>query len=139
MIRIPVCFSCKHYDFENKYTCEAFPDGIKFNLSEKRRDENECASGIHFEERTDWDVSSIQKDICNKVTDWYDVEDVLYDGTKEEIESLCCPDCGAKISYRFSNEPRGFEVRCKTCGYIERGVGGNIPNCVTFFGEKHSF
>ena len=24
--------------------------------------------------------------------DWYDVDDILYDGTKEEISKLKCPD-----------------------------------------------
>jgi hypothetical protein len=27
-ITIPVCFDCKHFINDGKYTCKAFPDGI---------------------------------------------------------------------------------------------------------------
>ena len=30
MIKIPVCFSCIHYSFENK-TCPAHPEGVPGN------------------------------------------------------------------------------------------------------------
>lgn len=69
---------------------------------------------------------------------WYDVEDILYDGTKAEIEKIVCPDCGGKISYRYSEEPRGLEVKCSKCGYLSRSSGGEEPNCVRYFGKEHN-
>lgn len=70
---------------------------------------------------------------------WYDVADILYDGKKEDIENIVCPDCASKISYRYSNNPRGFEVKCKSCGYISRSYGGPVPNCALFFGNEYDF
>ena len=70
---------------------------------------------------------------------WYDVDDVLYDGDKEEIEKILCPDCGAKIGYRYSDDPRGFEVTCKQCGYLSRSYGGPIPNCVKYYGNEYEW
>ena len=70
---------------------------------------------------------------------WYDVDDVLYDGTKEEIEKVICPDCGNKIKYKFSDNPRTFEVSCKKCGYISRATGGPVPKCVEYFGKEYNW
>lgn len=70
---------------------------------------------------------------------WYDIDDILYDGTKEDIESIVCPDCGKKISYRYSDTPRGFEVSCKGCGYLSRSTGGPKPKCVDYFGNEYEW
>ena len=67
--------------------------------------------------------------------DWYDVNDVLYDGTKEEINKLKCPTCGGKIGFSFFKGR--FEKKCLNCGATEVDDGSPIPNCVKFFGEKH--
>lgn len=70
--------------------------------------------------------------------DWYDVDDVLYDGTKEEIANLKCPDCGGAISYRYNDNVSTFEVLCKGCGYVARGHGSPRPNCADFFGNEYT-
>lgn len=67
---------------------------------------------------------------------WYDIDDILYEGTKEEIKNVLCPDCGGEVSYRYSDEPRGFEIRCVKCGYLSRATGGPEPKCVTHFGKE---
>lgn len=69
--------------------------------------------------------------------DWYDVEDVLYDGTKEEIANLKCPGCDGEISFRY-DDVSAFEVSCKSCGYLARGYGGPRPNCADFFGNEYT-
>ena len=74
-----------------------------------------------------------------KQNDWNDIDDVLYDGTKEEIENIVCPDCGSKIQYRYSGEVQSFEVKCAHCGHISRATGSPKPNCVEFFGDEYSF
>ena len=71
--------------------------------------------------------------------DWYDVDDILYDGKKEDIENIVCPDCGGKIKYRYGEESNSFEVSCHKCGHLSRAHGSPIPNCVTFFGNEYDF
>ena len=29
--------------------------------------------------------------------DWYDIDDILIDGTKENISDVVCPDCGTVL------------------------------------------
>lgn len=69
--------------------------------------------------------------------DWYDVDDILYDGTKEEILKLRCPDCGGTIKYSYEKSCNSFTVLCESCGYLSRSHGGPIPNCYRLFGEKY--
>ncbi len=68
---------------------------------------------------------------------WYDLEDILYDGTKTEIENIFCPNCEGKISYRFSDKPRSFEVSCRKCGYLSRATGGPIPKSEIAYAKAH--
>lgn len=71
--------------------------------------------------------------------DWYDVEDILYDGAKKDIERIVCPDCGKKIQYRYFSESGSFEVRCIHCGHISRATGSPMPKCVEYFGEEYDW
>ena len=51
MIKIPVCFSCKYYSFENK-TCPAHPEGVPVEvLANTKREVIDCGNGIKFEEK----------------------------------------------------------------------------------------
>ena len=72
-------------------------------------------------------------------SDWYDVEDVLYDGEKEDIEKIVCPDCGKKIQYKYSEETNSFEIRCVHCGQISRETGSPKPKCVEYFGAEYDW
>lgn len=55
MIRIPVCFSCEHYDFGTK-TCPAHPEGFDgINLLEKEDTETDCGNGVGFRERENYE------------------------------------------------------------------------------------
>lgn len=65
--------------------------------------------------------------------DWSDVDDILYDGEKEEIMRLKCPDCGGRIHYVYYPEGKELEVSCKSCGYFSRSHGGPVPNCYKLF------
>jgi len=74
-----------------------------------------------------------------KVRDWNDVIDILYFGTKEDILSLACPDCGGPIQYQASASCSTFQVSCVACGVLSRGHG--IPDdlaCVKYFGESYT-
>lgn len=74
-----------------------------------------------------------------RLNDWGDVEEVLYNGEKEDIEKIVCPDCGEKIRYRYSEEVGGFEIRCIHCGYISRETGAPEPKCVEYFGVEYDW
>lgn len=71
--------------------------------------------------------------------DWCDVEDILYDGEKEDIEKIVCPDCGEKIQYRYSEDVGIFEIRCIHCGHISRETGAPKPKCVEYFGTEYDW
>lgn len=71
------------------------------------------------------------------IMDWYDVDDVLYEGRREDISKLKCPDCGGRIQFEYFPLSQNLQVECHNCGYFSRAYGGIIPNCYKFFGEKH--
>lgn len=51
MIRIPICFFCKKYDFKTG-KCPAYTQGVPDDvLFDKKRDGKECGNGFSFEER----------------------------------------------------------------------------------------
>lgn len=70
---------------------------------------------------------------------WYDVEDILFDGSKEEMNKLSCPDCGGVIKVTYNNEVRAMQIVCKGCGHLERLNGGEIPNFYNYFGTEKMF
>ena len=58
MIKIPVCFSCIHYSFENK-TCPAHPEGVPGNvLVNKKSEVKDCGNGIKFEDSFKNDIET---------------------------------------------------------------------------------
>lgn len=64
---------------------------------------------------------------------WYDAIDVLFDGTRQEVEMLRCPDCGGAIRYIYSEAPRSLRVQCLNCGYISISHGcEKKPNCADY-------
>ncbi len=70
---------------------------------------------------------------------WDDLYDILYDGSKEEMKDVVCPECGGNISYRYCDEVNSFEVSCNACGRIDRAIGAPKPACSKFFGDVYTF
>ena len=61
---------------------------------------------------------------------WYDVDDILYDGSEEEIRACRCPDCGAELRFHYAAEAKTLEVKCTGCGMAARHhCGEQRPNC----------
>ena len=59
--------------------------------------------------------------------DILEIEDILYDGSKEEIEKI--------LFYYNSNN---FSFESKKLSQVSRGYNcNNKPNCVIYFGEKY--
>ena len=68
-----------------------------------------------------------------------DVIDTLFDGNKEDIQKIKCPDCNGTISYSLSNDIESMTVRCLDCGKsVHMGKLTEKPNCFDFFGFEHN-
>jgi len=60
---------------------------------------------------------------------WDDVEDVLFDGTKEQIDAVKCPECGGELKFTYVPATRNMVILCKSCHIITRSHGvKTIPN-----------
>ena len=68
---------------------------------------------------------------------WCDLDDILYDGTKLDMQDVKCPDCGGHIKYTFYNDT--FTKECIQCGTIEKNDKSPKPKCVDYYGEEHTF
>lgn len=72
-----------------------------------------------------------------KIETWEDVEDILFDGTKNEIESLRCPECGGALTFSFAKSVMASTLSCNNCGMTTRAHGVHyVPNAVKYFGNK---
>lgn len=54
---------------------------------------------------------------------WQDIDDVLFDGTKQEITAQRCPECGGILEYHFDTETMSSKVECTCCRSGQRGRG----------------
>lgn len=70
--------------------------------------------------------------------DWYDVDDILIDGTKAQIQELRCPDCGGQLKYAYSGgtDAGRLVVSCTKCCALEVLHKLPEPNCARFFGKS---
>ena len=60
---------------------------------------------------------------------WDDVEEILFDGTPEEISSIKCPECEGDLKVSYFPTTRSMEIYCKNCGTLIRSNGvAYIPN-----------
>lgn len=73
--------------------------------------------------------------------DWYDIDEILLDGTVEEIKKLKCPDCGGVLEFNYtpykSSKLGDLRVFCHSCNQYEalHKLMGE-PNCVKYLGAK---
>ena len=60
---------------------------------------------------------------------WDDVEDVIFNGTLEQINAIKCPDCGGDLKMSYYPSISCTEVQCRECGILVRSNGVNpAPN-----------
>ena len=65
-----------------------------------------------------------------KVNTWEAVENILFDGTTEDIKDVRCPECDQAIFYTYNPVFKSLEYGCKTCGKHIRAKGCHEePNC----------
>ena len=61
--------------------------------------------------------------------DWDDIEDIIFDGTIDEIESVKCPECDGQLKMAYFPKYRNLEIRCKSCHTVVRSHGvERVPN-----------
>ena len=60
---------------------------------------------------------------------WDDVEDIIYDGTPEQINAVKCPECEGDLKMSYFPTTKSVEVHCKKCGTVIRANGASyVPN-----------
>jgi len=60
---------------------------------------------------------------------WDDVDEIIFDGTEEQISLVKCPECGGKLKLSHYPLTKSVEIRCLGCGTVVRENGVNeIPN-----------
>jgi hypothetical protein len=73
---------------------------------------------------------------------WDDIDEILQDGTAEQIATVRC-QCGGNISYRYTrfedDDSGAFTIRCDRCRLMSLGrlgPGHLTPPCVEYFGPE---
>ena len=81
------------------------------------------------------DTNGLTKGLPNslerKVLDmnWDDVEDILFDGTPEQITTVKCPECAGELKMTYFPTTRSYEIYCKKCKTMVRANGvAYVPN-----------
>lgn len=70
-----------------------------------------------------------------EIHDMIDIENVLYEGNKNEIEKILKE---YEVSYRYDKDNKNFSIKSLKLQEISRGYKTNIePNCVKFFGSDY--
>lgn len=60
---------------------------------------------------------------------WDDIEDILFDGTPEQIESIKCPECGGNLRVSYFPKTKNTEIICRNCHTVVRSHGAEYtPN-----------
>jgi phage FluMu protein Com len=54
---------------------------------------------------------------------WEDVDDIIYDGTPEQIDNVKCPECGGVLKLSYFPMTRSVEIRCRGCNTLVRESG----------------
>lgn len=54
---------------------------------------------------------------------WDDVDDIIFDGSKEEVDNLKCVDCSNNLDVSFDKEAMSLTIRCTKCGKLIREHG----------------
>ena len=58
---------------------------------------------------------------------WDDVDDIIYDGTEEQINAVRCPECGGNLKFSYFPVVKTIVIRCLDCGTTSRAHGANEP------------
>lgn len=67
-----------------------------------------------------------------------DIEDILFEGTDEQIVGLAEAAKDVSISYAYHEDSNEFEMAVGTSKTKMHGLF-EVPNCVSVLGPSHSF
>lgn len=60
---------------------------------------------------------------------WDDIEEIIFDGTEEQIDTVVCPECGGQLKLSYFPKTKNIEIRCKACNTVVRSHGAEkVPN-----------
>jgi len=60
---------------------------------------------------------------------WDDIEEILFDGTPEQIDAITCPECDGKLRISYFSNTKNLEICCKNCHTVVRSHGVEyVPN-----------
>ena len=54
---------------------------------------------------------------------WDDIDDIIYDGTAEQISKIKCPECGSGLRLSYFPKTRSVEIHCRECGVVIKQNG----------------
>ena len=54
---------------------------------------------------------------------WDEVNNILYNGTQEQIDNVICPECGGELELSYFPTIRSVEILCNSCGTFIRQNG----------------
>ena len=63
--------------------------------------------------------------------DWNDIDNIIFDGTEEEINAVRCPECGEKLKMSYTHSTKGYEIKCG-CSLIKAHGAPYVPNFALF-------
>ncbi len=73
----------------------------------------------------------------DKIKDINDIEEILYDGTKEDIETVIKM---YEVSYEYCEKYRSFSSTSMKLLETVKGYKSHYtPNCVKYFGNKYEY
>lgn len=62
---------------------------------------------------------------------WDEMDDVIFDGTKKEVNNLKCPDCNTKIYIQYTAKWAALTYGCKKCGRVVKLCKVPEPNYIS--------
>jgi transcription initiation factor TFIIIB Brf1 subunit/transcription initiation factor TFIIB len=54
---------------------------------------------------------------------WDDVDDILFDGTQEQIDNIKCPECNNDLKLSYFPMTKSVQIICKGCHTVVRQNG----------------
>ena len=54
---------------------------------------------------------------------WDDIDDIIFEGTAEQITNVKCPECGSGLKLSYFPKTRSIEIRCFECGVVIKQNG----------------
>ncbi|MCL2513700.1 MAG: hypothetical protein FWF08_07350 [Oscillospiraceae bacterium] len=54
---------------------------------------------------------------------WDDIEDIIFDGTEEQIGAVSCPECNGDLKLSYFPLTKNIEIRCLDCKTVVRENG----------------